>query len=390
MQPIIPKYANKSVVFIVDTLAQHGAERYLLELVKVLVGSNHVVAVCAIDSLLGEHSYYAKELNSLGVDISIVSELPFPNIKNKIIKRIINSFAFRVLNKIDNTFISKKRNAIILGIMKKFDEVSIIKWDVYIKNPILFDALHHKKIHVLSALPQYIHNPYIELPKSDTEFVLMYEGQKDEIVAGREIPMHYNFSVIPLLIDNESWPNCYNPKNDSVFRIGIFSRINKDQPTLFALFVIHLLKAKGLSIKLYFFGRYYDEEFYAFYLKTIEMLRITENVEFMGHTTNIPAAIYDNNLDIGLMNSMNDSIGYSSIELQSLGLPVLFYNISNDVHDSGGMPIMCNDLQELSRLIEHYCVSRNELKCFSDLTFKYAKERYGIKDNRDSIISIYS
>ena len=380
--------SKKKVLFVVDTLAQHGAERYLYEIVKILIKNNFYVSVYSIVELSGDSAYYVDILKDLGVEIYFKSELTHPAINNPIIKKIVNSFSYRVANKLNPLYVKDKIKNNFMNTMHSYDIVSIIKWEVYIKDIISFDSISHKKIHILSAITQYVDYPYSNLPKGKTDFIVMYPEQVNEVLNNRQKREDINFFTIPLLIDNYYWPNRYNPKNDGVLRIGIFSRIQYDQPTIFILSIIHELKIRNIPVVLYFFGRYYDEKFYKHYIKTAEILKVSKDVKFMGHVEDLAEAIELNHLDIGVMNAFDSFVGYSSIELQSHGLPVIFFNITNSGYSSE-YPIIHNTIPEVSDSIEHLWKDKSKLKKMSERTFLFAKEQYGSESNTKKVIAIY-
>lgn len=380
---------SKSVIFVVDTLAQHGAERYLYELSKILVRNNFKVDVYSISYLDEKASYYVDVLREIGVKVYLYNYLPFPNIKNLIFRRVVNTASYRVSFLFNKKFIQNKLDYNFFDFLNSYDIVSIIKWEVYIQKRRIFDSISHKKIHLMSGLNQYTEFPYSELPKNKTNLVLMYSEQKEEFFQNKTIDNIFKLDVIPLIIDNEKWENVYNPKDDNVLRLGVFSRIHPDQPTIFFLFVIHELKNRGMNIELYFFGRYYDELFYKHYLKTVEVLKIDSLVKFVGHVENIPSTINDFNINLGLMNSFNSVVGYSSIELQSSGLPLIFFNVSTSNYVSNDFPIILNTISDLCNKIEDLW-ENNKLPNLSKKTFLYSKKTYGSKSNEAEVVSIFN
>jgi len=265
-----------------------------------------------------------------------------------------------------------------------YDVVSIIKWEVYKSKNVLFDKILHKKIHILSTLIQYQTNPYLNLPTTKTDFILMHPEQQNQILKNTLDYSKYKFYHIPLIIENKNWENKYNPSSDGILKLGIFARINPDQPTIFSLFIVHELKSRNIPVMLYFFGRVYNEDFFKYYQKTIEILKIKDQVKFIGHTEDLGQAIKDNNLDLGIMSSLNNLVGYSSIELQSHGLPVLFYNISDSGFESE-FPFIRNTVSEMCEEIIELWQKKDGLKYLSDHTFLWAKEEYGIHKNHEKI-----
>ncbi|RYE20280.1 MAG: glycosyltransferase family 1 protein [Sphingobacteriaceae bacterium] len=199
----------------------------------------------------------------------------------------------------------------------------------------------------------------------------------------------FTFHNIPLLIDNKQWVNQYSGRENDVLRIGMFSRIHSDQPTVFSFYVIHELKRRLIPVEFYFFGRYYDASFYEYYTKIVHLLKITSEVKFMGHVIDIANAIQDSKLNVGLMNAIDYFVGYSSIEIQSHGLPVVFFNVTESGYYNNDFPIVLNYVNDVCDKIENLWKS-NEIKSFSDKTFLYSKQIFGVENNMKNVLKVYS
>lgn len=373
---------KQKICFVVDTLANHGAERYLFEILKSINNRNFECTVFVIRKLENSfEKHYYKYISDLGVNIIEYEVNIFRKIKIKIFNKILTSFTYRILNFIDKKYIKNKIDRLFLNCIKNFDKVIIIKWEVYFRDRHLYDMLENKFICVLSSLAQYLDNPYKELPKSNMNFILMYKEQEQEIMQGMiDTNRLYNFFTFPLVIDNNDFEYSYNPIKKG-FRIGVFSRIHYDQPTIFVFFLLHLLHSKGYKdVEIYFYGRYLDTTFYNFYNQTIKHLKINGSVFFKGHSFDIKQTIFEDQISMGIMNNINGFIGYSSIELLSFGLPVLFFNIDSNTMIKENNLIIHNDINSLADEVIYYKNNSDKLGYLSKKLFEFAKNKYNINN----------
>lgn len=378
--------------FVVDTLANHGAERFLFEILKTIDKTRFECVVYSTKSLKGFECHYEKPINELGISIIQYKEDLYPNIKWKLLKRIATSFTYRLLSK--KVKIDDKIKESKLNYLRSFDRVVLIKWEVYTANREVYDRLDSKVIHVLSTKNQYTSSPFTIIPKGKTAISVM---SKNELLyvfpeyQDRTCYLDYSFHTLPLLINDSVFTESYNP-NMETLRIGIFSRISPDQPTLFALYLVHLLKYRNVDIELFFFGKHKDESIFNFYNQQCANLRIADRVKFMGHTFDMAKSIYDNQLTLGVMNCDNDLIGYSSIELIGHGLPVLFYNF-NDLDyqntDSNILPVF-NSIDKMAMYIQDLNGDKENLKAMNKNQRAYLLENYSAKTQIGRFENIYA
>ena len=359
-------------LFIVDTLAQHGAERYLFEIVKSLKSRGHEIKVLSFFKLNNQHDFYVNKLIENHIN---VKTFEFKIFKNKFLNRITLSLLRRLRLGMFNKLFNEK----LVTFLKNHNNIFIIKWDVYLKYNDVFQKLEKINICIMSGLIQYSQNPYLNLPINKTVFYIFYKEQENEILGGR-IFSNITFKFVPLLIDNEKSINRYCPSNRE-FRIGIFSRINTDQPTLFALFILHLLKTKAENYSLYFFGRVYDQNYFDLMKQTINYLKINNSVFFYDHTIDLPGAIENYNLNIGLMNCNLKTKGYSSIELESAGLPIIYFDINENIKIDDKENLIFSDLIDIVNTISDISTDTNYQKKLSEHTFNKSKDDFGISRN---------
>ena len=278
----------------------------------------------------------------------------YPEVENKGKRRLLNSFTYRsqVLLGRRNQ-LNEKVEGILKNKLAKFDIISILKIETFNRFPSLFSSFPNIVIHLLSWGIQYLENPYTALPNRAYRFVTMIESQRNHVeeTSFKNISSpEFEFFNFPLILDLKERNNTYSANTKDPI-VAVFSRINFDQPTIMFLFAFHLLLKRMPTAKMYFYGKYHDETVYNFYMQTAKVLGIEKALHFKGHVPDIQATIASENISMGWMNIGNSTLGYSSIEISSFGLPVTFFNIEK--HD----PALIDDrlfvFNEMDSFVEH-------------------------------------
>lgn len=375
--------SKKKICFVVDTLANHGAERFLVEVLKTLDRQKFNITVYVTRELTGFETHYKEEITDLGIPIIFHRDDPFYNDSNSFLKRLKTSLLYRL------KFLREKDKIIKLVFHQKkhflaqFDVLSIIKWEVYNHQRQLFDLFDNKVIHILSVNSQYADSPFDVLPKKKTKFILMSPKERAFIFPEvQEEDETYKFYDFPLIINDRVFTENYNPHEKEI-RIGIFSRISKDQPTSFAFYLVHLLKCRGYDVKLFFYGKILDQELFSFYKQLISNLRIKNNVVFMGHTFSLGNSIMQDQISFGIMNNASGFMGYSSIEIIAHELPLFFFNIDPMEYNNNDTDNVFNSLEEMCDSIEKCLKSGESLRSIA------SSQRKDLQNNHMAISEIH-
>lgn len=345
----------KKILFVVDTLAQHGAERYLYEILKAIDRSKFECSVLCTYPLTDSNNYYAPLIAELGISIDTfeLGEL-YPNVTSTWKRKLLNSITYRWLNLAGKKQELKKRaEAELHKKLEGSDLISILKIEVFNRFPQVFATYPKIVIHLLSWGIQYLKNPYENLPDRPYRFVTMIESQKEHVLETQFKAItdpKFDFFGFPLILDLNGRENIYDPSTEDPI-IGVFSRINYDQPTIMFLFAFHLLLKRIPSAKMHFYGKAFSDEHLQFYRQTAEILGISHALTFKGHVPDLQRAISDDRITMGWMNIGNSTLGYSSIEIASSGLPVTFFNI--DKHDPSEIDERLNVFNDLEAFVEH-------------------------------------
>lgn len=376
----------KKIVFVVDTLAQHGAERYLYEILKAMDRSKFECSVFCTYPLNETNNYYAPLISELGIEIDTLDfgEL-YPNVTSKTKQKLLNSLTYRRLNLMGRKDeIRKRSEAELHKKLEGYDLISILKIEVFNRFPNVFASYENSIIHLLSWGIQYLENPYSSLPNRPYRFVTMIESQKEHVLESNFEHIsdpQFDFFQFPLLLDLSNRQNTYTAKTEQPI-VGVFSRINYDQPTVMFLFAFQLLLKRMPNAKMYFYGKAVSEQFLQFYRQTAEVLGIAHALEFKGHVPDLKTSIVNDQISMGWMNIGNSTLGYSSIEISSYGLPVTFFNI--EPHDPSKIDERLNVFVDLEDFAEHaYTVlsDSQRLKTVSEKMHDFIQSTHDSKKN---------
>ncbi|PHR34159.1 MAG: hypothetical protein COA38_04300 [Fluviicola sp.] len=376
----------KKILFVVDTLAQHGAERYLYEILKAIDRTKFECSVICTYPLDDSNNYYVPLISDLGIEITDfqLGDL-HPEVDSKIKRKVLNSLSYRWMNFTGRKGEIKKRSeAQLQKRLEGFDLLSIIKIEVFNRFSDVFVSIPNLVIHLLSINIQYLENPYLNLPDRPYRFVTMIENQKEHVceTAFEHITEpNIDFFQFPLILDLSDRKNNYKSTTENPI-IGVFSRINYDQPTIMFLFAFQLLLKRIPKAKMYFYGKSMTDQFLQFYTQTAQILGISHALEFKGHVPDLKTSIETDKITMGWMNIGNSTLGYSSIEISSYGLPVTFFNI--DKHDPSKIDERLNVFNDLESFVEcssEVISSQERLQIESEKIHDFIQTEHNAKKN---------
>lgn len=376
----------KKILFVVDTLAQHGAERYLYEILKAIDRTKFECSVICTYPLDDTNNYYVPLISDLGIEIT---DFQFgdlhPGVDSKIKRKALNSLSYRWMNFTGRKGEIKKRSeAELHKKLDGFDLISILKIEVLNRFPEVFASYSNSVIHLLSLDIQYLENPYLNLPDRPYRFVTMIESQKEHVCGtafNNITEPNFDFFQFPLILDLSDRKNNYKSTAENPI-IGIFSRINYDQPTIMFLFAFQLLLKRIPKAKMYFYGKAITDQFLQFYTQTAQILGISHALEFKGHVPDLKTSIETDKITMGWMNIGNSTLGYSSIEISSYGLPVTFFNI--DKHDPSKIDErlnVFNDLESFAECSYEVVSSQDRLQVESEKIHDFIQTKHNAKKN---------
>ena len=382
------------ITFVVDTLAQHGAERYLFEILKAINKKTFSCSVLSTYPLNDSNNYYLEPINKLGINVSTYSHgVLFNTVKNKSLKRILNALLFRYYSyTFQKTKLNKRYKNELFKQIQDSDIVSILKIEVYNRFSDTFSRFDNLYLHLLSVPWQYNNSPFSKLKNRKYKFILMDHTQKDHVLSTEPVKLKLSksrFDYLPLPFDLKNRKNLYKPNTKAI--IGVFSRIHYDQPTIMFLFAFHMLLKRIPHAKMYFYGKKCDDKLWDLYSSTSKNLGIQDALFFKGHANNLKDEILDKNISFGWMNSGNDTIGYSSIEIANIGLPISFFNVDTKINNQENKKTRSfTDLEDFVKHTFNTLQNQTELAVESNNIFNYIKEKHDAKKNIKILENYYT
>lgn len=300
-----------SVGIVVGNLQQGGSERYTFELAKALQKANFRVTLIVPMRVLRREHFYVARIKEQGIRIE--PELPWLYKTNLIPKPLMNQ-AWTVFRLLNRRRLKRARNS-----LESFDVISVIQVEmlVYlIRARLLTSTLI---VHLMSHRIQYVSNPYEEIGLARCFlFVCMDETQQQELTSLHGEESHS--VVVPLFIQGSEFQVV--PVNDTdKTRVAVFIRLSAER-VIKPLFYAFELLTKKTWAELYIFGSGHDQSL----IDLVHALGLTDKVHFMGHSSNMRESIVEHKINLSFSVMIDGTLGYSSIELALLGVPMVFFN----------------------------------------------------------------
>lgn len=318
------------VLFVHSQLKQHGSEKLMYELARILKKNSIRFDVLTRPFFIN-NQYYFPLFKSLG---------------SNIIKRLITmrhfTFLFRRYRNQPShpitkflRFIYKKIAYALYGqILEKYDRVIVIGMETYC-DTVRFVNCRKDHIfvhHVMHAVQQ--ERDYLQ--EYDLNHVIILdEQQRYELSNGAK---QLKLSLFPLPVDFKdkrysgralTWKApCFRSK----IKIGVVSRVKKDRPNE-PIFVHFSWLLREFDAELHFFGDG-DPDIYSELINNFGIPR--SSIIFHGHTASIRESFYKNGISIAWSVTMAGSISYAAIDMIALGIPVFFINIGEPKGQTSG------------------------------------------------------
>ncbi|HEY4304186.1 MAG TPA: glycosyltransferase [Gemmatimonadaceae bacterium] len=310
------------ILFVLSQLVQHGSERYLFELCKAMDKERYDVEVLT-RPIAVKHHYYYPLLEALGIRIRrrLISRrfliYPIkPLYRSSSVVRSVVGVLHRVLMRVAyRRFFDSYDLIAVVGIETYCDALA----------PLLDDS-PAVVIHHVNHRFQFERDYFAECRQK--HIVVLDEQQMAEV---RDSALHdaelFHFPLSMDLSDRPKVPIAL-PRAGEPVRIGVVSRLYRDRPNepLFRCF--HAL-LRHTDAVLYFYGGGDASQYYAL----LDELKIRDRVIFAGHQRDLAGAIVRDQLSMLWLVSMGTSISYGSIEVASLGMPMVFWNMSGKRHE---------------------------------------------------------
>jgi len=364
------------ILFVVSQFSQGGAERYLYEVIRHLNKNIFDIEILTRKNVDKEQFYFRKYV-----------ELGIPIHQRMTLRRSLFIYSkwlnYRMLGALLKGYFYLRDKYWLPSFLSRFDVVSVIQIENYYN--IMPYVSRNMFIHLMSHLVQYDgRDPYSLLDrKINYKFITMDSIQAQEVVSSRG-HREDSFFCWPLAIDFNVFERRVEEATCStVMKIGVFTRLSKEKPLDSMLEAFSLL-AKKIDVTLHIYGGG-DQALYTAY---IESLGISDSVVFEGHCENMNDTLVQGGLSLCWSLSVNDTVGYSSIETAASMMPNVFWNLGEDTYEDvlartfGAMHVF-QDPEHLSEFSFKLLSNKSELKTVSANLYEYMHEKYSIEKRID-------
>lgn len=371
------------VLFVLSQLVQHGSERYLFEICQALDKERFTVEVMTRAFFVRHHYYYSKLL-ALGIPVhrKLISRrffiYPIKRLYNAspLVRRLV-TIAYRgVVPKWYGRFFSA------------YDVIGVVGIETYCDalTPVL-DTYKNVVIHHVTHQYQFERNYFDECPQR--MFVINDEQQELEIRNSRmNNALLYKLPLPMRLSTRAQLPTPMRGPNQPA-RIGVVSRLFRDRPNepLLRCFAAVLSRIDAV---LYFYGGGDNKQYDAL----IDRLGIRGKVIFMGHQEDLEGAIQRDQLSLIWLVSMGSSISYGSIEVASLGVPMVFWNLSTHSHEeilaaTDGALQSFSDEEQFAEFNVDVLNDIDALRTLSEKLRSYVRNNFEIANNIGALEAHY-
>lgn len=306
-------------LFVISHLAQGGAERFAYEVLKTIDKTKFDVALLTKRHIRGgrEGDYYYWKIAELG--IPIYRKLP---IFLRYLRRHVRPLFLPLRGFIET--LHRWVSRLFMGdLLDRFDVINVISIEnYYLMQPLLEDN-ERVMVYLMSQAFQYRENPYLDCrPGRRYRFA----------ICDRTMPADYEQAHckgaetihVPLSLDMTGRDDLSNWASiEPPYRIAVFMRLNPREHPISGIFRAFARLRADVDAELWVYGRGNPEQFAA----EVDELRVREKVSFRGHTTSIENSLRDHRPAVIWMTCYDTTLGYASIEVASLGFPMLFWNL---------------------------------------------------------------
>ena len=322
------------ILFVYEWLVKAGAQRYLYEIVRSIDKKKFEVGVlCGINSP-NQHAKIKEDYYFL-LEKEKVKMYPFlefrtkPQVssKKRLLHKIEDSLDYRLGVKLRNKKVNNNTSK-INELINSYDRIVVIDWYTYLNLKNILDKCIHKvDVHILCNALQYNENIYENFTQSlNYNFFYFNNLQPKEFKAGGLHNTTNHF--LPLLIEADDYKLLpISPPNlNEEINIGVFTRIAENKRIEVYIFSLLLLinKYKRKNYKLKIFGFIQSQEYKKYLDGLITFHQLNDYIEFKGHSDSISDSIIKENVKIGWLPAVGESIGYAGIEIALFGLPCIF------------------------------------------------------------------
>lgn len=315
---------KKKILFVVSDFYHNGAQREMYELDSALKKEKFETTIL---SLIGLNTrpdlpdfFYEKHLQ-LGSQIFFLKDF---------VKQFHKGLRYKILNKLLRNSLNKKnktkKSENLAALFNEFDQVVFMGEYVYqYLSPIIpFD--YFKKIIIFVMSFRFQSENYRNFNKNNQYHFFGVFNNSKQIEYEFEGFVDYKYQYMPLSLtvsgENKKWEF---QENNTVKKIGIFTRLHKDKPLDPFLYAYQVLLSQNFNVELHVFGVGSSKD--AEYDRYINNLNLNGKVYFRGHQSDMKKTILDEKLDMVWFQGYNNlPAGYAGLEVCLTGTPQLFWD----------------------------------------------------------------
>ena len=312
---------KKNILFVVGGLHRAGAERFAYELDMALNKEKFQITIYCLEfenQISGNWNERYYETKHLELGTSIVYKDKFLAKKKNLLNRIENYLSRKL--KLRE---SKNTNSPLFQFLDSFDVIHWMGEYTYMHN--VPEKIKNKSlIHIMSARFQD------DTIYKSFNFSLYYNFcspfKEDEIKYELNQFENYKHTFIPLVLKITTIEQQWKFIDDSVKKIGIFTRLDRYKPLDPFLYAFHLLLDEMSNCELHLFGNGDPKK--EGISDMVERLGIQEKVFFRGHQEDIVTTLFEEKISLAWFQGYNNDrpAGYAGIDICSTGLPLLCWD----------------------------------------------------------------
>jgi glycosyltransferase involved in cell wall biosynthesis len=302
------------LLFVIGHLVQSGAERFTYEVVKAIDRKRFDVEVLT-KMRVRPSDYYHDKIEQLGVRIHHRLPILFNRIQR-------HARPFFLLTRPVLEWMHRTWARIVMnGLLDRYDVINAVQIENYQTLQPLLRNNDRVVIYIMGNNFQYTFDPFADCRRGRRyRFVINDPLQAQDYSSA--CPEGESF-FFPLALDLSDRPDLSAYARTDRVEIGVFIRLSGDRP-IHGIFEAFRELLQHREARLCVWGRGNPER----YAADLKRLGIADRVSFEGHTADIAATIRERGLSMVWMTCNGVSLGYASIEIASLGIPMLFWNLS--------------------------------------------------------------
>ncbi len=381
---------GKRIAILSTSLQRGGSERYAVELTQTFLRRGWQVDVLC-NSRSGGEQHFAPVLREAGAQVLPVISWPG---HRGMPPGTVRLPALTAAAKKARAREAKEQHVEAWArFLRRYPAVLVMQIENYENLQGALDGHPAVSVHLVSHNYQYDHDIYAFVPPDsrirviaqDHEQLAEFVDSTGGLPQQQVIPLGFDFAPFEPI---DGVGSRVSP--DRPVRVGVFIRISRQRPIgpLFeALAQINAVR----PCELYHYGGYGDPSDFE---PQLDALGIRDRVVFRGPTDDFRASVVDDELDYAWMTSIGESVGYATLELAALGVPVMFWSESDRTAEdvakaTGGAVLALNRVADLTEAHLRLTADPEVLTALGADLRRFMVERHDITTNFDRRLRAY-